>query len=487
MDRHQLLVAGAWGPSESGEWASVRSPVTGEILGDVPVGTRADVDRAIEAASSAFEEWSSRSPFERATIFHAISDVVMARREDLAELLTLEQGKPRLEATSEVEATARDLHGAAEDSTRMEGHILPSEARSKRVFAFRRPHGVVGVLTPWNFPLMIPCEYLGPALATGNTVVWSPSSTSPLIGLALARCFVEGGLPAGVLNVVTGPGSIVGDQIVGSSHVQMIGLTGSSQTGRAVAERAAGKHLLLELGGNGPVVVLDDADLAIAARLTAFGAFFNAGQTCAASERVIVHDRVADEFTELVVDAAKAVRLGDPRVAATSMGPLNNEAVAAKMDRHVDDARRKGARILIGGRRAPGHPTDLYYEPTVIVDVTADMVVSREESFGPIVPITRVGSDAEAIIVANTSGYGLSAALFTGSLHRAFAVGERLRSGIVNVNDASNYWELHIPGGGASGSASGHGRIGGRFTIAEMTELRTLIVDLDKVADRETV
>jgi acyl-CoA reductase-like NAD-dependent aldehyde dehydrogenase len=346
------------------------------------------------------------------------------------------------------------------------------------VFTFRQPRGVYAVITPWNFPLNIPIEYLGPGLAAGNAVVWVPAPTTSVIAVKLMECIEAADVPPGVVNLVTGPGPVVGDEIVADPDTNAVGFTGSPATGEHIARRAAGKPLLLELGGNGPTVILEDADLELAARATARGAFLNAGQVCSATERILVERGVHDEIAGRLVHAAQQVRLGDPALPQTTMGPLNNRPVAEKMDRHLDDGVKRGAKVLFGGKRAPGFGTDLFYEPTVIDNVTPESVINYEETFGPIAPLMPFDDYERALEIANGAGLGLVASLFTRNVGKAFRIAERLRAGIVNVNDTSNYWELHIPFGGVAGTRSGIGRLGGKYTIMEMSDLRTITIDV---------
>jgi len=292
------------------------------------------------------------------------------------------------------------------------------------------------------------------------------------------ECIEAAGIPAGVMNLVTGPGAEVGDEMVINPGTHAIGFTGSSEVGERIAQRAPLKPMLLELGGNGPAIVLDDADLDRAAQCISFGCYFVAGQTCAATERVLVHRTVHDALVERLVDVAKKVCLGDPFDPATTMGPLNNEATAEKMDHHVADAVGRGARVLFGGRRAPGFPTQLYYMPTIIDHVPVDALANQEETFGPIAPIIPFSTYEEGVRIANDNRLGLSSAVFSEDLRKATWFAERLRTGIVNINDATTYWELHIPFGGGTGMKSGIGRLGGKNTIREMTVVKTISMDL---------
>ena len=341
------------------------------------------------------------------------------------------------------------------------------------------PRGVVGVITPWNWPYTMPAELIAPALAAGNAVVWSPASSTAICAVKLAECIVDAGLPAGVFSMVTGPGRVVGDEIAGSRGTQAVGFIGSIATGEHVAKRAAGKATLLELGGNGPMVVLDDADLDAAAEASLAASFLCAGQSCTAGERFLVHEAVHDAFVEKLRAAVeRSITLGDPLSEKTTMGPLNNEPTAQKMDQHVGDALERGAELVTGGSRASGFPTDLYWEPTVLTAVTDAMDVAREETFGPIVPITRIANEEEALQVANESEYGLLAAVWTRDLARGLRFAEAVQAGWVNVNESTNYWESHLPFGGRAGASSGVGRVGGRHAMEAFTEPKTVVLTL---------
>jgi succinate-semialdehyde dehydrogenase/glutarate-semialdehyde dehydrogenase len=322
-------------------------------------------------------------------------------------------------------------------------------------------------------------ELFAPALAAGNTVVWvpAPSTTAccAILAEVIADASAEAGLPGGVFNFVPGPGPVVGDALVGHPGVAGVGFVGSVETGAKVAVRAAGKAQLLELGGNGPMVILEDADLELAAGAALEAAYLCAGQSCTAGERFLVHAAVRAEFAERVVAATKAtVRLGDPFDPQTTMGPLNNEATAAKFDRHVADAVSHGARICCGGRRGAGFPTRLYAEPTVLDGVTLGMAIEREETFGPVVPVVEVRSAAEALELTNASPFGLTAAVFTADLERGLAFAEQARAGWVNINASTNLWESHLPFGGRAGSVSGTGRVGGSYPMDTFTEPKTV-------------
>ena len=477
---YSMFVGGAWVDSESGERVEATSPATGEVLGTVPSGTRDDAQRAIASANAARRDWASRSAFERAAAMERVAGLVEERRDDLALALTLDQGKPlHAEAYDEVDELVAYWRMAAADATRISGAMPPSVDAAKRILQYRVPRGVVGVITPWNWPYTMPAEVIAPALAAGNAVVWVPAPTTSVCAVKLAECIVDAELPAGVFSMVLGPGPVVGDEVAASAGTHAIAFIGSVATGLHVAARAAGKATLLELGGNGPMVVLDDADVAAAAEASLAASFLCAGQSCTAGERFLVHDAVHDDFVAAVeARVERTVRLGDPFASDTTMGPLNNEPTAEKMDRHVADAVERGARVVTGGGRASGFPTDLYWEPTVLAGVTEEMEVARDETFGPVVPITRVSSDEEALAIANASPYGLLSAVWTRDLARGLRFAEAVDAGWVNINESTNYWESHLPFGGRAGTSSGTGRVGGSSVLEAFTEPKTVVLTL---------
>jgi succinate-semialdehyde dehydrogenase/glutarate-semialdehyde dehydrogenase len=472
-----MFVDGAWADAGSGATFTAESPATGVAIGEVPEGDREDAQRAIAAANRAAEGWAHAGAFARAAAMHRVADEVERRRDSLAHTLTLDQGKPLAESRDEVEELVQYWRNAAEDAKRLEGRLPNSSSADKRVLLLRRPRGVVGVITPWNWPYTMPAELIAPALACGNAVVWTPASTTAVAGVALAECIVEADLPPGVFNLVTGPGSVVGEEIARNPGTHGVGFIGSTETGRRVAEAAAGKAAVLELGGNGPVVVLEDADLDLAAEATVTACFLCAGQSCTAGERLLVHREVREEFVaKLARIVTERVLLGDPFADTTTMGPLNNEGVAAKMDEHVADALQRGAQVVHGGERAGGFPTDLYWQPTVLDSVPPEALVATEETFGPVAPVVAIDSLEQAIELANASPYGLLSAIFTRDLARGLRYADAVRTGWVNVNESSNYWETHLPFGGRSGSASGIGRVGGSAPMEAFTELQTVVL-----------
>jgi acyl-CoA reductase-like NAD-dependent aldehyde dehydrogenase len=456
----------------------LRSPASGELLAHVRGAGRETVDAAVSAAREAFATTRWAGLAERVGWCASAAAAIEARAEVLAAELAEEQGKPLHEAAGEVAAGVRGFHLAAEAARGLDGYSPPVEDPAKRVVVIRQPRGVWAVLTPWNFPFNIPIEYLGPAVATGSPVIWKPAPTCARIASRLVDVLHEAGVPAGLVNLVLTDDVAVAQGLVTHRGVDAVGLTGGTRTGEAVARAAWDKHLLLELGGNGPVIVLDDADMERASAAVASAAFTNAGQVCSAAGRVLVASTVADELADALTRFAGAIVLGAPDNHGVTMGPVHTEAVASTMDRHIADALDQGATVRAGGRRSAGHPTELYYEPTVLDDVPATAQVAIEETFGPIAPLIRWSSDEELLQAANASEHGLVAAVFTQSLRRAWQFAERLESGSVVVNDTSNYWELHLPFGGRAGRGSGRGRLGGWHTLEEFTEIKTISFDV---------
>jgi succinate-semialdehyde dehydrogenase/glutarate-semialdehyde dehydrogenase len=475
MREYLLYAGGQWRQGGAGRAPAV-SPASGEAFASVAVGDAADAADAVAAARAAWPGWAALSPFDRAQWCGEVAAAIESRADELTRVLVADQGKPLAEAADEVTELAVYFRMAAEDAKRASGLAPPAADPGRRALTLRVPLGVVGVISPWNWPYTMGAELFAPALAAGNTVVWVPAPTTTACCSLLAEIIVGSGAPAGVFGFVPGPGPVVGDAVAGHPGVDAVGFIGSVATGALVAARAAGRTQLLELGGNGPMVVLEDADLDLAAAAALEAAYLCAGQSCTAGERFLVHRDVAADFTERVVAATKdLVRLGDPFDPATTMGPLNNEPTAAKFERHVAGALAGGARLRCGGRLAGGFPTGLYAEPTVLDGVTPGMEIAREETFGPVVPVVEVDSAAQALELTNASPYGLTAAVFTADLERGLAFAERARAGWVNINASTNVWESHLPFGGRSGSVSGRGRVGGAYAMETFTEPKTIL------------
>jgi acyl-CoA reductase-like NAD-dependent aldehyde dehydrogenase len=474
----QNFIGGEWVESSGESAREIISPVTGEKLADAPNASAEDVERATRAAREAQPKWAALSAWDRARVCHAIADLIEERREEFARELSLEQGKPyTAEALPDIDETAENFRIAAEDVKRLETAVIPSQDVNKRILTFRKPNGVYAGITPWNFPTLIPVELIAPGIAAGNAIVMKPSEWTPIAMANFMQIMADAGLPEGVVSVVYGGGD-VGEKLIQSENVDCVGFVGSHVTAEKIVRAAGLKRTLIEASGNGPVIVCADADLDAAAKGAVFGGFFCAGQVCCATERVLVDRRVHDDFLSAVMQEAESWKLGDPFDDDTLVGPMNNEPTAQKMDRHLEDAVDKGAEIVLGGGRDDGRPTQLYYQPTVVDNVGVDTLINEDETFGPIVPLIPVSSDDEALAVANDSYLGLQAAVYTTSLKRAFRFLDNLHVGNVVVNDSTDYWEAHEPFGGAAGTRTGWGRIGGRYTMLDMTDLKTAVLDV---------
>ncbi len=475
---HGLLIDGAWVPAADGRTTRASSPSTGETIALVAMAGPGDIDAAVAAARRAAPGWAAMGAFERGRVLERMVAAVADRRDDLVQALSADQGKPLAESADEVAELETYLRMAAADGVRLEGRVPPSVDPGRRVLVQRVPLGVAGIIVPWNWPYTMAAELFAPALAAGNTVLWLAAPTTAACSAVLASVLADGdtGLPPGALNFLNGDGPVAGDALAGHPGVDAIAFIGSVATGRSVAARAAGKAQILELGGNGPLVVLDDADLAAAVDAVLEAAYLCAGQSCTAGERILVSRLVRREFVEqLEAAVVERVRLGDPFVEGTTMGPLNNDGVAAKMDEHVAEAVGAGARLVTGGHRAAGFPTDLFWQPTVLDAVSPSMLIAREETFGPVAPVVEVADDAEALALIDSSPYGLLTSVFTSDLARGLRFAEAARCGWVNINASTNYWESHLPFGGRAGSVSGRGRVGGATVLEQLTELKTII------------
>jgi len=470
------FIAGRW--VDDRDHYEIRGPASGALLAHVARATAGDVDRAADAAAAAARNRRHTPLVERTAWCRAVADRIDADAAALAHALAEEHGKPRAEAEAEIAAGALGFRLAAAEAERLDGWIPPVADPHKRVSVIRQPLGAWALITPWNFPFNIPIEYIGPALATASPFVWKPAPTTSRIAVRLLEHLLAAGVPEDLPGLVLSDEVAVAQRLVTHPGIAAVGLTGGSATGRAVARAAWDKHLLLELGGNGPVIVLDDADLERAVPAVAASAFANAGQVCSAAGRILTAGGAADDLVRGLADAAGAIVVGAPDDAATTMGPVHVEAVAATMDRHVEDATGGGATIVAGGARLPGRATPLFYAPTVLDGVGPGALLDREETFGPLAAVVRHGDDDALLAAANASPTGLVAAVFTTSLRRAHRFAEQLESGSVVVNDTSNYWELHLPFGGWAGKASGRGRLGGRTTLEQFTQLKTISMDV---------
>jgi acyl-CoA reductase-like NAD-dependent aldehyde dehydrogenase len=473
--RARMHIDGQWVDAVDGATFDSVSPATGELLATIAAGGRKDGRHAVAAANAEAPRLAALPMVERALICHAVADQIDAAREELARLVSLEQGKPLAEAANEVAFAADLFRNAAEDVKRQETAVIPSVDPAKRILTIRQPHGVVAVITPWNYPVGIPSQYLSACLAVGNAVVWKPAPTTSLVAVRLLEVMLEADMPTGTVNLVTG-GAELGKEIVSSPATHAVAFTGSPSVGETIARTAGAKPTLLELGGNGPTIILDDADVELAVAGTAFGCFSNAGQICQSSERILVHSKIHDAVLDGLVERARAIRLGDPLEPETTMGPLNNEAVASKVDAHLADAVYRGATVVLGGHRADSFPTRLYYPPNVVDGVPLESLLATDETFGPVAPLITVRDVDEAIVIANANRHGLCCSVYTESLSRAIHCAEQLQCGVVNINESAAYWDGRTPFGGYSGKASGVGRLGGEAVIATMTQLKSIVL-----------
>jgi acyl-CoA reductase-like NAD-dependent aldehyde dehydrogenase len=463
-----------------GEWREpptdptvVRSPVDDAVLGSVPTGTTDHVDAAVGATVETATEFRELNVYERADAVTAAMDALEDRSEEVAETMAREVGKPVGEAREEVESAVYSGRSYAEDAVRLFGEVTPSQFEDRHNFTRREPHGPAAVVTPWNYPLEIATDHLSAALVTGNPVTWNPASEATLTASHVAEAFAGTDLPDGAFNFVPGSGSTVGAALVEHEDVRLVAFTGSTEVGQRIAATAARRsaEALLELGGKDPVLVLDDADVDRAADAIVVGSNYNCGQSCSGTERVIATEAVYDDVVAAVSERTASLTAGDPLEADTDVGPPINDDVRTTVREHVADARKAGARVTAGG--AVG---ERYCEPTVLADVTPDMRVATEETFGPVTPILRVPDTAAAIKVANDTRYGLQAAVFTASLRRAHRAIDGLRSGGVVVNGTNNVWEHQLPFGGFKESGSG-GEYKGRWHLEGMTQVKSVSID----------
>ncbi|MGZ5916172.1 MAG: succinate-semialdehyde dehydrogenase [Methyloceanibacter sp.] len=470
LRKEQCLIDGAWVGTPSLE---VRNPATGAYIARVPDLGLIETHEAIAAAARAFPAWSAQLAKERSALLRRWYELQIAHRDDLALLTTSEQGKPLAEARAEVDYAASFTELFAEEAKRVYGEIIPTHRKSGRILVIRQPIGVVGAITPWNFPLAMITRKIAPALAAGCTVVCKPAPETPLSALALAELAVRAGLAPGVLNVVTGDAVSIGGELTANPLVRMITFTGSTEVGKLLMRQVAGtvKKLSLELGGNAPFIVFEDADLDAAVAGALASKYRNSGQTCVCANRILVQDGVYDAFAEKLVAEVSKLKVGEGILPGVMQGPLINEAAVAKVEAHVRDAVAQGARVVLGGKRHVMGGT--FYEPTVLADVTVAMQLAQEETFGPVAPLFRFNDEAEAIAIANGTPFGLAAYVYTRNLARSWRVAEALEYGIVGVNEGIISSEL-APFGGVK--QSGLGREGSHHGIEEFVELKYIFM-----------
>ncbi|MCC7462387.1 MAG: NAD-dependent succinate-semialdehyde dehydrogenase [Gammaproteobacteria bacterium] len=471
--RSQCYVNGQWIDAAGGGRHEVRNPARGSLIGSVPLLSRAETRATIAAAAAAFPAWAARTARERATLLRRWFELLLANQEDLATLMTAEQGKPLAEARGEIVYAASFIEWFAEEARRIYGDVIPGHHADKRILVLRQPVGVVGAITPWNFPAAMITRKAGPALAAGCTFVVKPAMQTPLSALAMAELAARAGLPPGVFNVITGKAGELGPELTSNPSVRKLTFTGSTQVGKQLMEQSAGtlKKLSLELGGNAPFIVFDDADLDAAVQGAIASKFRNTGQTCVCANRLLVQSGVYQEFARRLGAAVAALKVGDGLAGPTDQGPLIDAAAFAKVREHIDDALARGAQVIVGGR--PHALGGTFFEPTVLTGVTTAMACAREETFGPVAPLFRFDTEAEAIRMANDTEFGLASYVFTRDLARSWRVAEALEYGIVGLNTGLISTEV-APFGGIK--ESGFGREGSKYGILDYTELKYVCV-----------
>ena len=472
--RTQCLVNGRWLDQADARTCVVGNPATGAQLGSVPDFGAVETEAAIVAAHAALPAWSARTAKERAQLLRRMHELMLQHQEDLARILTAEQGKPLAEARGEIAYSASFLEWFGEEAKRMYGDIIPGHARDKRIMVLRQPIGVVAMITPWNFPSAMLARKIGPALAAGCTVVCKPALQTPFSALAFGVIAERAGIPAGVINIVTGSSSrAIGAAMTSHAHVRKLSFTGSTEVGKQLMTQCAGgmKRVSLELGGNAPFIVFDDADLDAAVNGAIASKYRNAGQTCVCANRLFVQSGVYEAFARKLADAVAKLRIGDGLATETDQGPLIDTNALLKVEEHVADALAKGARVLSGGKRHALGGT--FYEPTLLADVDTRMLIAREETFGPVAPLFRFDTEAEVIAMANDTEFGLAGYFYTRDLARCWRVAEALECGIVGVNTGIISTEV-APFGGIK--QSGNGREGSKYGLDDYTELKYVCI-----------
>jgi len=471
--RTRARIGGEWRDAAGGGTVPVTNPATGALLGTVPDGGAADARAAIEAANAALPAWRARTAKDRAVLLRRLHDLLMAHQEDLARIMTAEQGKPLAEARGEIAYSAGFIEWFGEEAKRVYGDVIPGHARDRRIVVVKQPVGVVAAITPWNFPSAMIARKLGPALAAGCTIVIKPASQTPYSALALAELADRAGIPGGVVNVVTGDARAIGGEMTANPLVRKLTFTGSTATGKVLIAQCAGtvKRVSMELGGNAPFIVFDDADVDAAVAGAIVSKYRNSGQTCVCANRLLVQDGIHDEFARKLAAAVAKLRVGDGLAGEQDQGPLIDAAAVAKVEEHIADALQRGATVLTGGKRHALGGT--FFEPTVLAGVSPAMRVAREETFGPLAPIFRFRTEEEAIRLANDTEFGLAAYVYTRDLGRSWRVPEALEYGIVGLNTGLISTEV-APFGGMK--ESGMGREGSKYGIADYLEIKYLCI-----------
>lgn len=469
--REQAFLGGRWLDAAGGEVKEVVNPANGQVLGTVPNCGAKEARAAIEAADKALPEWRARTAKARAQLLRKWFDLIMANQEDLAVLMTVEQGKPLAESRGEIAYAASFIEWFAEEGKRAYGDVIPSHGADKRILVLKQPIGVTAAITPWNFPTAMITRKAGPALAAGCTMVVKPSELTPFSALALCVLAERAGLPAGLISVVTGDAKPIGGEFTSNPLVRKLSFTGSTAVGKLLMSQCAAtvKKVALELGGNAPFIVFDDADLEAAVTGAIASKYRNAGQTCVCANRIFVQSGIYERFAARLAEKVSAMKVGNGLDQGTVIGPLIEEKAVAKVEEHVRDALGKGAKVLTGGKRAEGGGH--FYVPTVLTGITGDMLVMREETFGPIAPLMKFQTEAEVIRLANSTEFGLAAYFYTRDVGRVWRVAEALETGIVGINEGIISTEV-APFGGVK--ESGIGREGSKYGLEDYLEIKYL-------------
>lgn len=479
MKEYGLYINGGWIKSDSGKAFPTTNPATGETLATFQVGTEKDVLKAIEAAEKAFPRWKKFPPPKRGEILLKAAAIMRARKDELGKLVTQEMGKVIAEGKGDVQEAIDFLEYISGEGRRLLGETTPSELPNKVCLTLKQPIGVVGCITPWNFPMAVPCWKLGAALITGNTIVYKPATLTPLCAATLAEILEQAGLPAGVLNMVTGPAEVVGDAIVQHPSIRAVSFTGSVAAGKDIYSKAARmlKRVGLELGGKNPQIVMDDARMDLALEGLLFGAFGTAGQRCTATSRLIAHEKVYDEMLEKLLVRTKGLKVGNPLDPAVDVGPVASAEQEDKVLKYIQIGIEEGAKILCGGRKQTGVQYDqgFFIEPTIF-EARHGMRITKEEIFGPVLSVVKVRTYEEAVKVANDVEYGLSSSIYTSNVNTAFQAMEDLEAGVTYINAPTIGAEVHLPFGGVKNTGNG-AREAGTEAIHEFTEIKSVFID----------
>ena len=491
MKTFKNFIGGDWVPPIGGEYFENQNPAdTTDVIGRFPLSGAADVERAVESAQRGFEAWRRTPAPVRGDVLRRVGDLLTSRKDEIADLMTREMGKPLAETRGDVQEGIDTAYYAASEGRRLFGHTVPSELRNKWAMSFRRPIGVAGIVTPFNFPLAIPTWKMFPALVCGNACVFKPAEDVPHTGHVLVEILLEAGLPPEVIQLVHGVGEAAGAAIINHPLIPIISFTGSTETGRIVGETCGRMHkrLSLEMGGKNAMIVFDDADLELAIDGLVWGAFGTTGQRCTATSRLIVQDGVHDEFLTRLVDRARTLRLGDGRREGTDVGPLINEGAVKKVERYIDIGQSEGADLLCGGRRVStdGLSRGFFFEPTVFARVRAGMRLEQEEIFGPVLSVIRVRTVDEAFAVNNDVRYGLSSSVYTGNVNVAMRALNELDTGITYINAPTIGAEAHLPFGGVKQTGNGH-REGGWEVYEFFSETKVGYLDFSGALQRAQI